>query len=74
MSAIPELPYELVYGERTIRSVTNATYKNGVDYMKLATEIPVKPTITIYDLEDANRALLDVKNSHLNGEAVLKVG
>lgn len=73
MSEIPRMPYELIYGERTIRSVANATYNDGVEYLRLAVEIPVKPTITIYRLEDANKALLDIKKSRLNGEAVLKV-
>ncbi len=73
MSPIPELPYPLIYGERTMRSVANATYQDGVDLFRLAVEIPIRASIEIYNLEDANQALFDVKHSRINGEAVLKV-
>jgi len=74
MSNIPELPYHLIYGERTLRSVANATYQDGVEFMKLAVEIPIVATTQSYTLEDANRALLDLKQSRINGEAVLVIG
>lgn len=74
MSNIPEMPYRLIYGERTLRSVANATYQDGVDFMKLAIEIPITATTTSYDLQAANQALLDLKNSRINGEAVLVIG
>jgi propanol-preferring alcohol dehydrogenase len=73
MNPIPEMPYHLIYGERTMRSVANATYKDGIDFLKLAVEIPVQATIQIYELDDANQALLDIKHSRINGEAVLKI-
>jgi propanol-preferring alcohol dehydrogenase len=73
MSNIPEMPYQLIYGERTLRSVANATYQDGVEFLKLAAEIPVRATIQIYDLEDANQALEDMKNSNINGEGVLEI-
>lgn len=73
MSDIPQMPYAKIYGERTLRSVANATYQDGVDFLKLAAEIPIKPAVTIYPLEDANRALIDMKNSAIDGEAVLKI-
>lgn len=71
MSPIPEMPYELIYGERTMRSVANATYQDGVEFLELAAEIPIKPTTTLYPLKKANQALVDIKESKLNGEAVL---
>jgi propanol-preferring alcohol dehydrogenase len=71
MSPIPEMPYKLIYGERTLRSVANATYRDGVEFLELAAEIPIKPTTTLYPLEEANQALVDIKESRLNGEAVL---
>jgi propanol-preferring alcohol dehydrogenase len=74
MSNIPEMPYHLIYGERTLRSVANATYQDGVEFMKLAVEIPIVATTQSYTLEDANRALLDLKQSRINGEAVLVIG
>jgi len=71
MSPIPEMPYALIYGERTMRSVANATYQDGVEFLDLAAEIPIVSTIQIYALEDANQALNDIKHSQINGEAVL---
>jgi propanol-preferring alcohol dehydrogenase len=73
MSPIPEMPYDLIYGERTLRSVANATYQDGVDFLRLAAEIPIRATVQEYELEQANQALLDVKHSRLIGEAVLKI-
>jgi alcohol dehydrogenase, propanol-preferring len=71
MSPIPEMPYNLLYGERTLRSVTNATYQDGVEFIHLATDIPLRPTTNLFPLEKANQALLELKHSQLNGEAVL---
>jgi alcohol dehydrogenase, propanol-preferring len=71
MSPIPEMPYQLIYGERTLRSVANATYQDGLDFLRLAAEIPIRSTIQCYPLEQANQALLDLKHSRINGEAVL---
>ncbi len=73
MSDLPQIPYSLLYGERTLRSVANATYQDGVEFLKLATEIPLHPTVQVYPLEQANQALLDLKHSRLNGEAVLLI-
>ena len=72
-SPIPEMRYELLYGERTLRSVSNATRQDGVEFLQLAAEIPLTSSVTEYPLEDANEALLDVKNASLNGQAVLRV-
>jgi propanol-preferring alcohol dehydrogenase len=74
MSDIPQMPYELIYGERTLRSVANATYQDGVEFLRLAAEIPIQPTTKLYALEEANEALADLKHSRINGEAVLKIG
>jgi propanol-preferring alcohol dehydrogenase len=73
MSPIPEMKYELIYGERTLRSVANATRQDGVEFLKLACEVPITPTTTLYPLAEANQALLDLKASQLNGEAVLEI-
>lgn len=72
-SPIPEMPYSLIYGERTLRSVANATYRDGVEFLELAAKIPISATVSLYNLADANQALLDMKHSRINGEAVLKV-
>jgi len=71
LSPIPELPYSLIYGERTLRSVANATYRDGVEFMRLAAEIPITATTQIYSLEDANEALFDLKESRIDGAGVL---
>ncbi len=71
MSPIPEMPYRLIYGERTLRSVANATFQDGVRFLKLAAEIGIQATTTSYPLSAANQALLDLKHSRINGEAIL---
>jgi propanol-preferring alcohol dehydrogenase len=73
MSPIPQMPYSLIYGERTLRSVANATRQDGLEFLLLAEQIPIRAQVSLYRLEDANRALYDLKHSRINGEAVLDV-
>ncbi len=73
MSDIPAFPYPLIYGERSLRSVANATYQDGLDFFDLAARIGIRANLQIYDLKDANQALQDLKNSQINGEAVLQI-
>ena len=73
MSTIPEMSYDHIYEERTLRSVTNLTHQDGVEFLELAEKIPVRSEIRIYPLEDANRALLDLKNSEIDGAGVLEI-
>jgi propanol-preferring alcohol dehydrogenase len=73
LSPIPEMEYHLIYGERTMRSVANATYQDGVEFLNLAADIPITPTTTLYPLAEANQALLDLKSSKINGEAVIMI-
>ena len=73
MSPIPEMDYQMIYGERTLRSVANATYQDGVEFIQLAVEIPIRSTVNVYPLEKANQALIDLKHSRINGEAVLEI-
>lgn len=72
-SPIPEMPYALIYGERTLRSVANATYQDGVAFLRIAGEIGIRATVQTYPLAEANRALQDLKHSRINGEGVLRV-
>jgi len=74
MSDIPSFPYRTIYGERTLRSVANATYRDGVEFLDLAVKAGIKSTVSRYPLKDANRALSDLKASRFNGEAVLVIG
>jgi propanol-preferring alcohol dehydrogenase len=63
----------LLYGERTLRSVANVTRQDAEEFLALAQEIGIRSTVQEYDLSDANRALLDLKHSRFNGEAVLQI-
>jgi len=73
MSDIPAFPYEKIYGERTVRSVANATYQDGEDFLALAVTAGIHSTVNMFPLRQANLALQDLKKSRFNGEAVLKV-
>jgi alcohol dehydrogenase, propanol-preferring len=71
MSDIPSFPYEILWGERSVRSVANLTRRDGEDFMELAPKVPVRTTVTEYELADANRALDDLRAGTLHGAAVL---
>jgi propanol-preferring alcohol dehydrogenase len=71
LSPIPEIPYPLLYGERTIRSVSNATRQDASDLLRLATEIPIRSVTQTFPLGEANRALADLKGGRLEAAAVL---
>ncbi len=73
MTPIPQMDYALIYGERTLRSVANATLRDGIEFLELAVSIPVETKVQIYELVDANRALLDLKQSRINGAGVLEI-
>ncbi len=73
LSDIPAMPYGLIYGERTLRSVANATYQDGLEFLRLAAEIQIRPDVCVYPLDEANQALAALKHSRLIGEAVLMV-
>ena len=74
MTPIPELKYELLYHERVMRSVANATREDARQLMQLAGEIPIRTEVQTFPLKDANRALLALKRSEIRGSAVLMVG
>ncbi|MBS1879775.1 MAG: zinc-dependent alcohol dehydrogenase family protein [Actinobacteria bacterium] len=73
MSEIPAFPYELLWEERTLGSVANLTRRDGEEFMALAPMIPVRTEVTRYPLEDANRALEDLRRGAFRGAAVLDV-
>jgi propanol-preferring alcohol dehydrogenase len=72
LSNIPELPYSLLYGERTLRSVTNATRHDAAEFLRLAAEIPIRVTANAFPLQDANRVLQLLKDARIDGAAVLQ--
>ena len=71
MSDIPSFPYELLWRERKVVSVANLERRDGDEFLALAHEVPVHTTVTPYPLEDANRALDDLRSGRLQGAAVL---
>lgn len=73
MSDIPSFPYKDLWEERSIESVANLTRQDGVDFMQLAPKVPVKSNITTYPLEEANRALDDLRDGAFEGSAVLEI-
>jgi propanol-preferring alcohol dehydrogenase len=73
MSPIPSFPYDLLYGERVLRSVMNNTREDGRDFLRVAAEIPIRPQVETFPLSDANRALAKLKNDAVRGAAVLQV-
>lgn len=75
LSEIPPLDYERhLFQERTLRSVTANTRGDGRALLGLAAEIPLATHTVRYRLEDANRALLDLKEDRIRGAAVLAIG
>ena len=73
MSPIPELPYGLIYGERTVRSVANATRQDAEDLLRLAAKIPIDTEVELYPLAEANAVLQRLKRAEIRGAAVLQV-
>ena len=71
MSKIPAFPYEDLWGERAIMSVTNLTRADGHEFMDVITRIAVNTTVTAYPLEKANEALGDLRSGGIEGAAVL---
>ncbi|MBI1878523.1 MAG: zinc-dependent alcohol dehydrogenase family protein [Chloroflexi bacterium] len=73
MSPIPEMPYDLLWHERTIQSVANSTRQDVRDFLQVAAEVPVKTEIELFPLAQANEVLLRLKRSQINGAAVLVI-
>ncbi len=72
-SPIPEMPYDLIYGERVLRSVANFTRQDAEAFLQLAADIPIQTTTEIHPLTDANQVLQKLKASEIRGTAVLAV-
>jgi propanol-preferring alcohol dehydrogenase len=74
MSDIPAFAYELLWHERTMRSVANLTRADGEEFLPLAASVPVETRIQTYPLAEANRALDDIRHGRVEGSAVLSIG
>jgi propanol-preferring alcohol dehydrogenase len=73
MSDIPSFPYELLWGERVLRSVANLTRRDGEEFMTLAPGVPVRTEVAAFPLEQANLALAALRAGEVRGAAVLAV-
>jgi alcohol dehydrogenase, propanol-preferring len=73
MSDIPTFPYELLWEERTVRSVANLTREEAKEFMALAPQVPVRTEVQTYPLAQANNALADLRAGRVRGAAVLTV-
>jgi propanol-preferring alcohol dehydrogenase len=73
MSDIPSFPYELLWGERVLRSVANLTRQDGEELLRLAPTVPVRTEAEPFPLERANEALARLRAGTLRGSAVLVV-
>ena len=74
MTDTPPLEYEKhLYHEKILRSVANSTRRDGLELVELAARIPIKTTTTLCPLEEANRALLQIKESRISGAGVLEI-
>ena len=71
MSDIPAFPYEILWGERIVRSVANLTRADGHEFLALAARAGVRTHVTTYALEAANEALRDLRDGAFEGAAVL---
>jgi propanol-preferring alcohol dehydrogenase len=73
-SPIPPIEYPWIYNERVVRSVANSTRQDARELLRDAALVPVVSRVQEYDLEQANEALLDLKEDRVRGSAVLRVG
>lgn len=71
MSDIPSFPYDILWGERIVRSVANLTRKDGYEFLKLAPLIPLKTETQLFQLHEANEALENLRKGKIQGAAVL---
>ena len=73
MSDIPSFPYCILWEERIVRSVANLTRRDGREFLEIAPRVPVTIDVQTYCLEDANRALDDLRHGRITGAAVLEM-
>lgn len=71
MSDIPSFPYNILWEERSVRSVANLTRKDGGEFLALAPQIPIQTQVQGFPLEAANEALAALREGNITGAAVL---
>ena len=73
MSPIPSFDYSLIYGERMVRSVANNTREDGREFLLEAARIPVRTHVQTFPFDEANEALIALKNDSIRGAGVLMI-
>lgn len=71
MTDIPSFPYELLWGERVVRSVANLTRRDGEEFLALASQVPIRIEVQAFPLTEANEALRRLRAGAIRGAAVL---
>ena len=71
MSDIPSFPYDILWGERMVRSVANLTRRDGQEFLALAPRVPVRTEVECFPLAEANEALSALRSGRIRGAAVL---
>jgi propanol-preferring alcohol dehydrogenase len=71
MSPIPEFPYELIWGERSIRSIANLTRRDGEEFLAIAPQARVRSVVKTFPLVEANEAIQQLRAGRVQGAAVL---
>ncbi|MEJ2216375.1 MAG: zinc-dependent alcohol dehydrogenase family protein [Gemmatimonadota bacterium] len=74
MSEIPAFSYDILWGERSIKSVANLTREDGIEFLELAPKVPVQTQVRSFPLEKANEALNALREGEVEGSIVLEVG
>src|SRR5439155_25700009 len=71
MSDIPSFPYDILWGERVLRSVANLTREDGVEFLRLAPSVPVRTRVNPFPLPAANEALAALRAGTVLGQNVI---
>ena len=74
MSDIPSFPYEILWGERVVRSVANLTRRDGEELLALAPEAGVRPGVQAFPLQQRQRGARPARAGQIEGAAVLVMG
>ena len=74
MSDIPSFPYDILWGERVVRSVANLTRQDAREFLELAPRVPVRTDVHSYTLEETAVALEDLRAGRFEGSAVIDLG
>ena len=73
MSDIPRFPYELLWGERVVRSVANLTRADGEQFLEVALRVPIRAEVTVFPLAETQRALDVLRQGASRGAVVISV-